>query len=128
MYFYLISMYTLYVVGDPEPAKIIHNPEILNFTSAVINETFITSCHGYGNELPVIMWNKNGVQLTNDSRTNIAQGCASQNNTRQFITSTLTISGIRVEDTGDYLCIANNSNGTDVYLFTLKVFVPGKFS
>ena len=72
------------------------------------------------------MWNKHGVQLTNDARTNINQEYVSRNNTHQFITSTLTISGIKIEDAGNYSCIARNSNGTDVHQFILKVLVPGE--
>ena len=72
------------------------------------------------------MWNKHGMQLTNDSRTNIDQEYVVWNNTHQFITSTLTISGIKIEDAGNYSCIASNSNGTDVHQFILKVLIPGE--
>ena len=113
-----------YVVGDPEPAKIIHTPDI--YFTAVINSTFTISCHGYGNELPAIVWNKYEEQLSNDSRIVINQRYVSQNSTYQFTTSTLIISDIEIEDAGNYSFIANNSNGTDVHHFILKVLVPGK--
>lgn len=122
----MIRLYNLipYVVGDPEPAKIIHTPDI--YFTAVINSTFTISCHGYGNELPAILWSKHEVQLTNDARISINQRYVSQNSSYQFTTSTLTISDIDIKDAGNYSCTANNSNGTDIHQFILKVFVPGK--
>lgn len=113
--------YNYNVVEDPEPAKIIHSPN--SYSTTVINKTFTTSCHGYGIELPTITWNKHGVQLTND--THIAIN-VSRNSTHQLITSTLTISDTELDDTGNYSCIARNSNGRDVHWFILKVFIPGK--
>ena len=100
---------------------VVHTPDI--YFTAVINSTFAISCHGYGNELPAILWNKYEEQLSNDARVTIN---VLQNSTYQFITSTLTISDIDTEDAGNYSCIANNSNGTDIHQFILKVFVPGE--
>ena len=122
---YNFCAYSLHnVVGDPEPAKIINTLDI--YFTAVINSTFTISCHGYGNELPAILWNKYEEQLSNDSRITVNQRYVLQNSTYQFITSTLTISDIDTEDAGNYSCIANNSNGTDVHQFILKVIVPDK--
>jgi hypothetical protein len=118
------SLYIIpYVVGDPEPAKIFHTPD--SYFTAVINSTFTTSCNGHGNELPGIIWNKHEMQLANDAHIAINQRYVSQNNTYQFTISTLTMSNITLEDAGNYSCIANNSNGTDVHHFILKVLVPG---
>ena len=72
-----------------------------------------------------MIWNKHEVQLTNDSRIAINQ-ISQQNSTYQFTTSTLIIRDVIIEDAGNYSCIANNSNGTDVHQFTIKVFVPGR--
>ena len=121
---HLIFLHNTHTVGDPEPAKIIHSPD--SYSTAIINETFTTSCHGYGNELPAIIWNKHGVQLTNNAHIAINQSYVSQNSTHLFIASTLIISDTELEDTGNYSCIARNSNGTDVHWFILKVVIPGK--
>ena len=103
---------------------VVHTPDI--YFTAVINSTFAISCHGYGNELPAILWNKHEVQLINDCRIAINQR-SQQNSTYQFTISTLTIWDVIVEDAGNYSCIANNSNGTDVHQFALKVLVPGRY-
>ena len=126
LFHYNNNIYPIYyAVGDPEPAEIIHSPD--SYSIAVINSTFTTSCHGYGIELPVIIWNKHGMALTNDARIITNQRYVFQNSTYQFIASTLTIGSTELEDTGNYSCIARNSNGMDVHRFTLTVFVPGKW-
>ena len=114
----------MHTAEDPEPAKIIHSPD--SYSTAIINETFTTNCHGYGNELPAIIWNKHGVQFTNNAHITINQSYVSQNSTHQYATSTLIISDTELEDTGNYSCIARNSNGTDVHWFILKVVIPGE--
>ena len=125
LFHYNNNIYPIYyAVGDPEPAKIIHSPD--SYSTAVINSTFTTSCHGYGIELPVIIWNKHGMALTNDAHITTNQRYVFQNSTYQFIASTLTIESTELEDTGNYSCIARNNNGMDVHHFTLTVFVPGK--
>ena len=113
----------MHAVGEPEPAKIIHSPD--NYSMIVANETFTTSCHGYGIELPVITWQKSGTQLTNDDHVNISESYVYQNNTYQFTKSVLTINSVGLMDVGNYSCLARNNNGTDVHQFVLEVIAPG---
>ena len=122
--FSILILPEYYIVGEPEPANIIYSPN--NYSAILVNETFTTSCHGYGNELPNITWYKHSVQITDNDRITINQRYVPWNSTYQFTESALTVSNIVLEDTGSYSCIARNSNGTDVHHFILIILIPGE--
>ena len=80
-------------------------------TDAVVNETVELQCQGRGDPTPTIRWQKNGQDI------NFA------NNPRYFQkhTGSLQISTSQKSDSGKYVCVATNSQGSVRANATLRV-------
>ena len=80
-------------------------------TDAVVNETVELQCQGRGDPTPTIRWQKNGQDI------NFA------NNPRYFQkdTGSLQISTSQKSDSGKYVCVATNTQGSVRANATLRV-------
>ena len=86
--------------------------------------TLLLTCVTYGVPLPKVKWLRNGVELTNGSRTNIYMEELEQDGVL-FMQSLLEICGLDAEnDTGTYSCEATNDNGTETQ--SLQVYVDSE--
>ena len=92
-------------------------PEIVLRTSsssnveATVSETAVISCHVTGTPTPTVQWLVNGQPLDrSDQRYHVTRDGR-----------TLTLSDVRVSDTGRYTCVADNSVGSAERDFDLDV-------
>ncbi|XP_078347645.1 protein sidekick-2-like isoform X2 [Oculina patagonica] len=82
-------------------------------TDAVVNETVELQCQGRGDPTPTISWQKNGqnIDIANNPRYD------------QKVTGSLQIRASQKSDSGKYLCVASNSEGSVRANATLRVLI-----
>ena len=98
-FFYAFTFFELYFwILCPGPPEI--NPELKN-QSVAYNSSLQFICSLSGFPTPEILWTKDGVNLGNNN--------------------TLTIRQARFEDSGQYTCSANNSEGSKNSTFWIEV-------
>ena len=82
--------------------------------------TVILTCVALGVPNPDVMWQKDGVDLTNSTRNNIYFDELEVGGV-MFVQATLEICSVEVGDAGLYSCYASNEYGTDTQFFEVAV-------
>ena len=103
----------------------IGGPQITNTTAEVntsTGEITVLKCTALGSPPPIVYWQKDGVNLTNngDARYSITERTLGF-----FSSSTLTISDTVLTDFGTYTCVATNQVGEDQQNTSVTVFGKG---
>ena len=93
-------------------------------TTSLEGNMLILTCVGYGVPSPNMMWLKDGVELSNNSRVSIYSTEVDMGGIL-FVQSTLEICSIEQSDKGLYSCAATNVKGTETHSFQLVVEFTG---
>ncbi|NXL77816.1 HMCN1 protein, partial [Leptocoma aspasia] len=93
-----------------EPPVIQAQPGALD---VIVNNPIVLPCEATGTPLPVIMWQKEGINIITTGNSYMVQPSGS-----------LQIARAAVEDAGTYMCVAQNPAGTALGKIKLKVQVP----
>lgn len=92
--------------------------------TAITGDSLTLQCDATGFPAPTISWYKGGDQVVEDSRITIATNSTGAGGP-VAVTSTFTITGVQLQDEGDYTCQAENSV-TAVSTLILEVTVAGE--
>ena len=93
-------------------------------TMSLEGNMLILTCVGYGVPSPDMMWLKNGVELSNNSRVSIYSTEVEVGDIL-FVQSTLEICSMEQSDKGMYSCVATNVEGIETHSFQLVVEFTG---
>ena len=110
------------------PLIVARAPQIVPFSPRAtieLDETFVLTCSLSRGSKPItFQWLQNGIRLSSDQSLNIESKLSS---------STLTFTKIETKHSGNYSCLAQNSNGKDLSSIVLQVkgkilFFPFNFA
>ena len=103
-----------------EPPQILLAPTTT--IEAYAETTIVTVCVGYGkDEMPRVQWKRDDNILTNDTPSVVIYEALSTEIGLMFVESIITLCDIRLNDTGNYSCTADNSFGSAESPFILNV-------
>ena len=94
----------------PVPVAIVEDPvDTVHFAGGSINLT----CTVFGVPYPVVIWFKNGVQLSADDRISFSNVTVSQTPNEIIDQSTLSFTNLDLSDDADYFCQGSNPGAFD---------------